>query len=471
MSTRTRTLPLLLLVVPMLIAGECGQKDTTDSAPPDCDPVANAGNDLEITLGSTATLDGCPESGFSVICDGTTYTYVWDFESVPVESSIDVSQLTDNNSAEACNTGFSPDQVGTYVLSLALSDGLDETSPDVVIVEVISGNQAPVASCGGDAVVEVGERVELDGSESYDPEGAALEFSWALSSWPADSTLDSEDIFNAGSATPTVIPDAPGMYLVSLVVSDGGQWSEPAYCTITASSENQPPIADAGTGGPLPPCTESEFELNAYGSYDPEGEGLEYLWAVLEVPAGSHADGSLDSGDTGPAGSPAFDDPSLATPTFTWDVVGTYTFQLNVFDGELWSAPDVVSVTIPDRSENTSPVANAGDDQSIEAEAECDLVSYGVHECEDCEGETIELDGTSSNDPDGDELNYYWSDATGELYIHTPYASYTQVTTAAAATTVGSTTTTTWEVNLDVSDCDYSDNDTVNVTFSCEGAY
>lgn len=468
MSTRARLLPLLLL--PALVAADCGNKPVDDTAPPECDAVANAGEDLSVAFGDAATLTGCPPD-YSLACDGEEYTYIWTFESVPVDSTLDESLLSDNNSDTACQTSFTPDATGTYVLSMVMNDGQDDTQPDLVIVTVASGNQAPVADCGSDISVEVGERAELDGSGSYDPEGAAIEYSWALSSWPDGSALEGDDIYNAGGATPTVIPDVAGMYLISLVVSDGEQWSDPAYCSVTASSENQAPVADAGAGETLPPCADTAIELNAFGSYDPEGESLEYLWAVLEVPAGSHADGSLDSGDTGPAGDPAFDDPTSPTPTFTWDVIGTYVFQLSVFDGDFWSAPDVVTYVVPSDEANTAPAANAGDDMSLEVETECDLVSYGVHECEPCASETVEFDGTLSSDPDGDEINYYWSDATGELTIHTPYASFTQVSTPEYEVPLGTSTSTTWDVNLDVSDCMYSDTDTAILNFTCTATY
>ncbi len=470
MSTRARILSLLLLT-PAVLASNCGKDDTSgDTGAEACAPAANAGEDLDATYGSTVTLNGCPPD-YSQPCDDVEYNYVWTIESMPVDSELDESLLSDNNSATACQTSFTPDATGTYVLSMYMTDTEEETTPDLVIVDVTSGNQPPVADCGGDATVEVGERVELDGSGSYDPEGAAIEYSWALSSWPEGSSLDNESIYNSGGASPTIIPDTSGMFLVSLVVSDGEQWSDPDYCTVTASSENQAPVADAGIGSTLPPCSDNIVELNGYASYDPEGAAIEYLWDILEVPAGSHADGSLDSGDTGPVGSPAFDDTTLATPTFTWDVIGTYTFQLSVFDGELWSAPDVVSFTVPDPSTNNAPTANAGDDQTITAETECDLVSYGVHECDPCEGETVELDGTSSEDTDGDEINYYWSDATGELTIHTPYASFTQVTSPQVETEVGGSSATTWTVNLDVSDCMYSDTDSASIAYTCEAGY
>lgn len=468
MSTRARMFSLLLLLPTAITA--CGDEPKDDTAPPECDALANAGEDLDIAFGDSVTLNGCPPD-YSQSCTGQEYTYIWTFESTPVDSTLDESLLSDNNSDSACQTTFTPDANGTYVLSMVMNDGQEDTQPDLVIVSVASGNQAPVAECGEDIDVDVLETASLDGSGSYDPEGAAIEYNWALSSWPDASALEGDDIFNAGGPNPTVIPDVAGTYLVSLVVSDGEQWSDPDYCTITAASENQPPVADAGISDTLPPCADAVIELNGYGSYDPEGAELSFQWDILEVPPGSHADGSLDSGDTGPMGTPAFDDPTSATPSFTWDVLGTYIFQLSVHDGDFWSAPDVVTYIVPEATENTAPIANAGEDVTVEAETECDLVSYGVHECEPCEPETAELDGTLSSDPDGDDIDYYWSDASGDLTIHTPYNSYTQVTTPEVEAPLGSTTSVSWEISLEAADCLISDTDTTTLTFTCEATF
>ncbi|MBN1334619.1 MAG: hypothetical protein JXB39_01530 [Deltaproteobacteria bacterium] len=448
MSHPTQFLPFVLLA----LATACSDSnDTSDTTQAMCEPAANAGPDQVVALGTTVTLTG------SHACEEGTFNYVWSFQSVPV-----ISDMTDTfflrNNTDTPETEFEPDVEGTYVISLVVHDVHSGylSSPDIVIVEVTSDNMPPIADCGEDQSVEVGDRAALDGNGSYDPEGVRLTYQWALTTVPDGSSLDTSDLYNAGGPEATVIPDVAGLYLVSLVVSDGAYWSEPDYCTVEAVSTNQPPVADAGTGGNLPPCTDDEIVLNGYGSYDPEGAQITYLWSLLSAPAGSKASDAN------------FDDATSPTAHFTWDISGTYGFQLLVHDGESWSPPDVVTYTILDRSLNNPPVANAGDDVTISDSADCVTSAY-AWTCADCVSATVELDGGASTDPDGDEVHYVWSEDSGELSFATPYRVFTMVTTPPVPTAVNTTITTQWEVTLNLSDCEAADEDEVIVSYACYG--
>lgn len=449
-----RILPLIAVSV---LATSCeifgGKEDTSDQVDVCNEVVSNAGPDQSVSLGALVALN----ASASTICPNVNTFYTWAFESLPTDSALTAGDFTDNDTVTAVQTSFTPDVVGTYVVSLNVTSGDLSSTPDMVVIDVTTGNTPPVADCGADVTVQVGTAATLDGSASYDPDGVSLIWSWSISNQPAGSALDASSIYNSGGPTPTIIPDVAGIYVVSLAVSDGVLWSDPDYCTVTATTDNLPPIANAGEGGMLPPCADFELKLDGYASYDPEGTTIAYLWSLASNPPGSATSDA------------SFDDPTLANPTFTWDVAGDYTFQLSVYDGVLWSAPDIVTYTTGDREDNHGPVANAGDDQTIDAEAECTGSSYTALTCEDCAGETLELDGSTSYDPDGDDLNFYWSEPTAAVTIITPYSPYTQVTTPPIAATFGSTTTTQWTLYLDVSDCASSANDSLLITHNCTG--
>ena len=91
---------------------------------------------------------------------------------------------------------------------------------------------------------------------------------------------------------------------------------------------------------------------------------------------------------TSPAGSSAvLDDPFAVNPALVVDVAGAYVAQLIVNDGAIDSSPDTVSIS----TENSMPVADAGDDTAVVT------------------GATVQLDGSGSSDPDGTPLQTAWS--------------------------------------------------------------
>ena len=452
--TMWRNLALMVSTV-TLVSACSGRNDNDDTGTPYCSPVLTAGDDLSITLGNPATLSVL-EAGYDEGCQSHDLAFQWRFDSIPPGSLLDETALSDNDTATALETQFLPDGVGTYVISVQACDDTSCSDQDIIVVTVSHGDAAPSADAGEDVEVQVEERAELDGSDSDDPEGAELEYSWALTEVPECSALTSDSLFNQGSAAPTIIPDCEGLYLVSLVVSDGLQWSEPDYVSITALTGNRVPIADAGDAQTLPPCDGQAAVLDGFGSYDPDGDELTYEWSLLSAPKNSVTSDA------------SFDDTALPNPTFTWDEDGDYTFQLQVFDGEFWSAPDLVTWEMVGLDKNKRPVANAGENESATMSVSCSSSDY-VWTCDPCEPQDFDLDGSGSYDPDGDDVRFTWSDDSGELSIDAPYSARTVAWTPEVEGDFGDTTTT-WEVNLDVSDCDKSDYDTVSLTFTCTGS-
>ena len=416
--------------------------------------MADAGDNISTTLGSTVQLDGTGSSVCSRYADQAIYT--WTLLSAPTTSAVDESSLSDNETPTATQPMFTPDEVGAYSFQLVVSDPTAQSAPDVVVVTVTSGDAAPIADCGGPYEGQVDEAVQLDGTGSSDPEGAALEYTWALSGVPDCSALDSSDIYNGASSTPTVVPDCDGIFTVSLVVSDGANYSEPAECYIDVASENRAPVADAGENTDYGACADNPLTLDGYGSYDPDGDPITYRWSVVSVPTDSAA------------GDDNFDDPTSPEPRFTWDVEGTYIFQLEVDDGSLPSAPDTVTITIAGEGDNHAPLANAGMDQTVEKTADCTSASY-VWTCEDCEEATVDLDGTGSRDPDGDTLSYYWSESTETMSFTNRFGVMTTGVIPAQPAEYGTDSTTEFTVTLDVADCQETDSDTLTITYTCTG--
>ena len=431
----------------------CSQKDVTgaDDSAASCDAptLVAVSDDQSVTLGALVQLS----TEARVCAEGDSA------ESAPVESGIDSGDLDLTDPAAPT---FVPDVVGTYVLSVVATDSEGTRSAaEYIAVAVTSGNSAPVADCGPNLTAESGDRVVFDGSASRDPEGAALDYAWALASGPDCTALvvGADNVFEHTTSRASVVPDCAGVYVMGLTVSDGGAWSPVDYCSVTVGADNRPPVADAGQGGTLSPCTAQTYQLNAYGSYDPEGADLTYQWTLLSAPAGSTA---TDAN---------FNDGTLPNPLFTWDVVGAYTFQLQVNDGVHASVPDVVIHTFQAPADNYVPIANAGADVTVAATSDCSTASY-TWTCESCPVEEIDLDASASIDPvDGDELSFMWSETSSSLSFDSRYSAITTASTPEYAVTYGSPISRSWTIDLTVSDCADSDTDSLTVTYTCTGTY
>jgi hypothetical protein len=98
---------------------------------------------------------------------------------------------------------------------------------------VTNQNQAPVANAGDNRVVLSSVDITLDGGGSSDPEGDTLAYAWTLTRKPTGSTAL---LSSASTTNPSFTPDKDGLFIVTLVVSDGTSSSSPATVTIARSS-------------------------------------------------------------------------------------------------------------------------------------------------------------------------------------------------------------------------------------------
>ncbi len=132
-----------------------------------------------------------------------------------------------------------------------------------------------------------------------------------------------------------------------------------------------PPVADAGREQNV--LSTSTVTLDGSGSHGAGSVDLAYLWSITAIPPGSNA---------------SLSDNTIQTPFFVADLNGTYVIELVVFEGDVPSATDSITITVT--TENTAPVADAGDDQLVQM------------------GTTVLLDGSKSSDADLDTLSYTW---------------------------------------------------------------
>ncbi|MBI5409122.1 MAG: tandem-95 repeat protein, partial [Nitrospirae bacterium] len=418
-------------------------------------PVADAGPDQTVHAGDPVSLDG---SG-SYDVDGDPMTYWWSLTAAPAGSAAALSDPT------AVNPGFNTDMLGAYVIQLIANDGTVDSVPDTVVVSTT--NSAPVANAGPDQTVMVGSAVDLDGSGSSDADGDALTYSWSFTTVPSGS---SAVITDPGAVNPSFTADVAGIYVAQLIVNDGFVNGAPDTVTISVSSPgNNPPFAiddnyttDEDTaltvsapgvlgndfdieGSPLTAILVSgplkgSLTLNGNGSFiytpDENFNGADSFTykandgsadsntatvtitvnsindapvavddgyttdedAALTIAALGTLDNDTDiendplsailvSGTSNGALTLNADGSFTYTPDENFNGTDSFTYKAN--DGSADSNTATVTITI--NSINDAPTADAGADQNAYI------------------NNTVQLNGSGSNDVEGDSLTYNWS--------------------------------------------------------------
>ena len=328
-------------------------------------PVANAGLAQSVIANALVVLDGTG----STDANNDPITYKWSWGTKPTGSTAALSSDT------TAKPTFTADLAGTYVLTLVVNDGKTNSDISAVTVTASVANAAPVANAGANQNVTVPVTVTLDGSTSSDANRDTLTYRWTLVSKPTGSAAA---LSSATSAKPTFSADVAGVYVASLIVNDGALDSPVVTTTITAAAANSAPVANAGTNQNV--TTASVVTLTGAGSTDANLDTLTYIWSFASKPTSSTA---------------ALSSTSVVSPTFTADLAGTYVVNLIVNDGKVNSS-NVSAVTVTASAANSTPVANAGANQTVTRTGSPATI-------------TVTLNGTGSTDANGDTLTYLWA--------------------------------------------------------------
>ncbi|HSF28203.1 MAG TPA: Ig-like domain-containing protein [Nitrosopumilaceae archaeon] len=227
--------------------------------------------------------------------------------------------------------------------------------------------------------VEEGTKVTLTG-EGTDPNPEdVLSFTWE------QTEGESMDLSSTTSANPWFIaPDVENgetkILGFELTVDDGRGGKDTDSVRITVEPVNGYPTADAGPDQAVDPI--SDVTLTGSGT-DPDGDRLSFLWRQINgVPV-------------------VLSSSTVSSPTFTAPsriIQQPLTFELTVTDGFGGKATDTTMVTVG-KTEVSLLNANAGPDQTVD------------------EGTPVDLDGTKSSAPNGEELTFAWTQTFGEQVL------------------------------------------------------
>ncbi len=124
-------------------------------------------------------------------------------------------------------------------------------------------NEAPVADIGGPYSGVATESIAFDASQSVDPEGRSLSYSWNF----GDGSYSTD-------VTPTHAFAQEGVYTVELTVMDESGLSDTV--SIQVQIDNHPPVVVAGEDENV--YVRSWHLLDGGQSYDPDGSIVEFAW-------------------------------------------------------------------------------------------------------------------------------------------------------------------------------------------------
>jgi hypothetical protein len=261
------------------------------------------------------------------------------------------------------------------------------------IIEQITTDSTPPLNVG--ETLRLSSLVsDADFSQNCLPEQTNF-YQWRIISAPVSSH---STLLGATLTEVDFIPDAPGEYVIGLVVTDdrGLRFEEARYTFAVENCGSNAPILSSITSD----SSQAEWDLAvpvrlSHNGYDPDIDdcGLEdelsYHWSLIAKPSGSMA---------------MLNDPSLSEPSLIPDQAGEYQVTLMLTDQTGQAAIFTESFTAS-QCGGQIPTARI---QAL-APAQSNVSPLAISQ-----GQTVQLDASTSNDLDalcnaGSTLSYHWT--------------------------------------------------------------
>ena len=427
---------VVLITSQLAVDDNAGTTCSTDSTGKlitiNTNPVANAGQDVDLCLQHNQDYSVSFDGSGSTDADGDSLAYNWDFGDGTGDSGVNVTHVYPRR--------------GEYVVTLSVNDGFGfacSTHADTANVKL---NKAPVAVAGNDMIVCQGSEVMFDGSSSIGEEGESLKYEWDFGDGTTGVGAKLAHTYNTG-----------GIYKVLLTVND----LENTVCSASSDSlvvsVNSKPSAIFS--GANVACTGEEISFDASDTNDADGDGLTYTWDFgdgSDAESGTNVAHRYNTGGVYSVRLTVDDNKGTAcskdlsamnvninTPpsavlkganvactgdAISFDASGssdadgdglTYTWDFG--DGsDLQTGPSVThayssggfylaSVTVNDNKGTACSKDSAAIKVSINTSPSAVLNGTKIA----CTGDEISFDTTGTNDPDGDDLSYVWDFGDG----------------------------------------------------------
>jgi len=307
--------------------------------------VADAGNQLPIltTIGAQSTTEDVNLNFAVSAVDPDSTIPVLTTSTLPTGAS-----FTDNGDGTGL-FDWTPDftQNGVYDVTFYATDDTAGVDSEVVTITVNeAGNQPPVLDSIGAQTVD--ENVNLQftvTSSDADSTISAL----TTSTLPTGASF-TDNVDNTGIFDWTPDYTQSGVYDITFYVDDGSLLDSEVV-TITVNHINIAPTADAGPDQ-VDVFVNSVVTLDGSASDDFDLDALSYDW--------------IQVGGT----TVSLSDSTEVMPTFIPPLADTYTFELTVYDGDLYSIPDTVVITAvnaaPPQAISDLTISIVGDDIQLD---------------------------------------------------------------------------------------------------------
>jgi len=191
-----------------------------------------------------------------------------------------------------------------------------------------SSNKKPVADAGGPYYGTEGEEIEFDGSNSYDPDGDIVSYSW-----------DFGDENNGNGTNPTHSYYNYGEYTIILTVEDNDGSKDTDTATLLISEPTYPP-EDPTITGPSEGLVNISYNFTISAT-DRDNDTIQY---VIEWGDGENTTTDFLANGTS------------TKQTHMWDTPGTYTITVRAYDNDTYSGPVSHTITIEKPEEQTPPL-------------------------------------------------------------------------------------------------------------------
>ncbi len=271
-------------------------------------------------------------------------------------------------------TWTAPEDVGTYDITVVVSDDHGGSATRTLGVSVLTG-QPPVI----ESLIVESDRVFPSGSTEIvciasSPDGEELSYEWSC---------DDGEIEGTGATVTWTAPDSEGTYRITVTVTAGIGGQDTRDVTISVLA-NRPPIITSLTSDAAWTTPAGDLQITCEAE-DPDGDELSYLWTAT--------DGSISG--TG--------------ATVTWTApedVGTYDITVVVSDDHGGSATRTLSVSV---LTGQPPVI-----ESLIVEADHRYLRETPSGYDVGEGRDFQIHCTASH-PDDLEFDYEWECERGEI--------------------------------------------------------